>query len=345
MLFAVALGVLLAAGPIILWHRAERAVATLQIELRPSSHEVEVGGRRLAVGERCEQRAEDMRTDAARAPRRCVPPVTSRISPPRHRQTLLRRTTPAGSRRARGWRKRIARGVRVPALGPGERAELRFAIPTAERGVLTVPSLRLWCLDPFELFAYEMVVTTEASIVVVPDPTPPRGLVGGVLQPAGRLVWAPPQSGEASGGQGFDLSGLRPYVPGDRLRLLHWPTLARTGELLVRDFEGSGTDAVTLIMDDRADKIDPAHFEAIVSATAGIGSRGGPARSRSGVALAGRRVSRPASRATALEGAPSGSGHGRSGQVAPGTRRDRRLRSSKGRRPARATMRIRTASS
>jgi hypothetical protein len=43
-LFAVALGVLLAAGPIVLWHRAERAVATLQIELRPSSHEVQVGG-------------------------------------------------------------------------------------------------------------------------------------------------------------------------------------------------------------------------------------------------------------------------------------------------------------
>jgi uncharacterized protein (DUF58 family) len=159
----------------------------------------------------------------------------------------------------------------VPALGPEERAELHFAIPSSKRGVLTVPSLRLWCLDPFELFAYEMVVTTEASIVVVPDPTTPRGLVGGVLQPAGRLVWSPPQSGESSGGQGFDLSGLRPYVVGDRLRLLHWPTLARTGELLVRDFEGSGTDAVTLIMDDRADKVDPEHFEAVVSATAGIG--------------------------------------------------------------------------
>jgi uncharacterized protein (DUF58 family) len=55
------------------------------------------------------------------------------------------------------------------------------------------------------------------------------------------------------------------------LRLLHWPTLARTGELLVRDFEGSGTDAVTVIMDDRAGVVDQAGFEAIVSVTAGIG--------------------------------------------------------------------------
>jgi uncharacterized protein (DUF58 family) len=268
-LFAVALGVLLAAGPIVLWHRADRAVAAVQIELRPSSHEVQVGGEGwLSV------------SVANNGPRTCAPMRLERpddafcLSRPGFRRTTSE-SDPAHdatrSRRSRGWRKQMAGAVRVPALGPEERAELQFAIPSSRRGVLTVPSLRLWCTDPFELFAYEMVVTTEASIVVVPDPTPPRGLVGGVLQPAGRFVWSPPQSGESSGGQGFDLSGLRPYVPGDRLRLLHWPTLARTGDLLVRDFEGSGTDAVTLIMDDRADKIDHDQFEAVVSATAGIG--------------------------------------------------------------------------
>jgi uncharacterized protein (DUF58 family) len=160
----------------------------------------------------------------------------------------------------------------VPALGPSDQAELTFSIPSNRRGVLSVPSLKIWCLDPFELFAYEMVVTTETSIVVVPRTTPPTAVVGGVLQPAGRLEWSPPASGEASGGQGFDLSGLRPYLPGDRLRLLHWPTLARTGELLVRDFEGSGTDAITLIMDDRGGIVNARDFESIVSATAGVGA-------------------------------------------------------------------------
>jgi uncharacterized protein (DUF58 family) len=137
--------------------------------------------------------------------------------------------------------------------------------------VLTLKGLRLWCTDAFELFAYEITASTEASVVVVPRTSPPKDIVQGVLQPAGRLVWSPPASGEASGGPGFDLSGLRPYVPGDRLRLLHWPTLARTGDLVVRDFEGSGTDAVTVIMDDRAGVVDPADFESIVRATAGVG--------------------------------------------------------------------------
>jgi uncharacterized protein (DUF58 family) len=268
-LFAVALGVLLAAGPIMLWHRADRAVTSLQIELRPSSHEVQVGGEgwlAVSVVNIGQRTCAPMRLER--------PDDAFSLSRPGFRRTPAENAAsadPGGARRAPGWRKKVGRGVRVPALGPEERAELQVAMPTSKRGVLTLPRLRLWCLDPFELFAYEMVVTTEASIVVVPDPTTPRRLVGGVLQPAGRFVWSPPQSGESTGGQGFDLSGLRPYVAGDRLRLLHWPTLARTGDLLVRDFEGSGTDAVTLIMDDRADKIDPEKFEAVVSATAGIG--------------------------------------------------------------------------
>jgi hypothetical protein len=270
-LIAVALGVLLAAGPIVLWHRAERAVGTLQIDLRPSSHEIPVGGKaRLFV------------TVQNNGPRNCAP---MRLECPDDEWHLARpgfRSRPSeihegGSpnasqgRRSPGWRKQFARGSRVPSLGVGERAELDFEIPSNRRGVLTLPSLKLWCTDPFELFAYEMIVTAETSILVVPYAVAPEAAVRGVLQPAGRIEWSPPVSGEATGGQGFDLSGLRPYVPGDRLRLLHWPTLARTGDLVVRDFEGSGTDAVTVIMDDRAGVVDEAGFEAIVSATAGIG--------------------------------------------------------------------------
>jgi len=270
-LTAVAFGVLLAAGPIVLWHRAEVAVGALAIELRPSSHEVPVGGTASLLVSISNN---GLRTCA---PMRIELPVDVwQLTRPGLRTRIADHNGPVEpssdrQRRSRGWRKMAARGMRVPALGPDERAELRFEIPSAKRGVLTLPSLKLWCFDPFELFAYEMLVSTETSIVVVPGATPPRGLVGGVLQPAGRLEWSPPDLGESSGGPGFDLSGLRPYVPGDRLRLLHWPTLARTGELIVREFEGSGTDAVTLIMDDRAGVVDPDGFEAIISATAGIG--------------------------------------------------------------------------
>ncbi|MFZ0666387.1 MAG: DUF58 domain-containing protein [Acidimicrobiales bacterium] len=269
-LVAVALGVLLASGPIVLWHRAEIASGALQIELRPSSHEVSVGG---SASVAVSVTNTGMRTCA---PMRLEPPnEVWKLSRPglRSRVSDVDTSVPRGPKkhRSRGWRTMVSRGVRVPALGPGESAEMSFPVPSAKRGVLTLPALKLWCLDPFELFAYEMLISTETSIVVVPDASSPRGVVTGALQPAGRFEWSPPASGESSGGPGFDLAGLRPYVPGDRLRLLHWPTLARTGELIVREFEGSGTDAVTIIMDDRAGAVDASGFEAIVSATAGIG--------------------------------------------------------------------------
>jgi uncharacterized protein (DUF58 family) len=280
-LVAVALGVLLAVGPIVLWHRAERSTGTMQIELRPSAHEIPVGGfaavlvsvtnsgPRSSAPMRLERPDEEWRLARPGFRRRISEPTTfPSLSEPR-------------ARRARGWRGRVARGVRVPTLGPGQRAELEFAVPSSVRGVLTLRGLRLWCQDAFELFAYQTAVSTEASIVVVPEVKLPRRVVSGVLQPAGRIEWAPPASGEAQGGPGFDLSGLRPYVPGDRLRLLHWPTLARTGELLVRDFEGSGTDSVTVIMDDRAGVVSRSDFEAIVSTTAGVGRQA----TRSGLGL------------------------------------------------------------
>lgn len=287
-LLAVALGVLLAAGPIVLWHRAERAVGTIHIELRPSTHEVTVGSHA-----RLDVRITNTGSRTS-APMRLDPPGSSwQLSRPGLRRQASESVVPegaqtgiggehpfeedgtgpsAGTRPGSRWRTGPGRASRVPALAAGASADLTFEVPTSVRGVLTMPSLRLWCVDPFELFAYEIVVPTETSIIVVPDTVSPRGTVNGVLQPAGRIEWAPPPSGEASGGQGFDLSGLRQYVPGDRLRLLHWPTLARTGELLVRDFEGSGTDAVTVIMDDRANAVASEDFERVVTATAGIGT-------------------------------------------------------------------------
>jgi uncharacterized protein (DUF58 family) len=272
-LLAVALGVLLAVGPIVLWHRAERSTASMQIELRPSAHEFPEGGSALLtatvvnIGARS---SAPMRLESADA--------MWKLSRPGIRQRQVgageatkTATSQAGPRRSRGWRGRVAAAVRVPALASGERAEIDFFVPDDRRGVLTLKGLRLWCTDAFELFAYEIATSTEASVVVVPRTAPPKDVVQGILQPAGRLVWSPPASGEATGGQGFDLSGLRPYVPGDRLRLLHWPTLARTGDLVVRDFEGSGTDAVTVIMDDRHGVVGPADFESIVRTTAGVG--------------------------------------------------------------------------
>ena len=67
-----------------------------------------------------------------------------------------------------------------------------------------------------------------------------------------------------------DFSGIRPYVPGDRLRLLFWPALARRDELMVRDFEDSGSHRVRVVADTRP-LIGAAGCESVLATAAGLG--------------------------------------------------------------------------
>ena len=59
---------------------------------------------------------------------------------------------------------------------------------------------------------------------------------------------------------------VRPYVSGDPARLVHWPTSARRGELVVREYEPPPALGVALLVDLRGPRP-----EAIASRAAGIG--------------------------------------------------------------------------
>ena len=68
-------------------------------------------------------------------------------------------------------------------------------------------------------------------------------------------------------GGGDTVRAVRPYVPGDPARLVHWPTSARRGELVVREYEPPPALGVALVVDLRGP--DP---ERAASLGAGIGS-------------------------------------------------------------------------
>jgi uncharacterized protein (DUF58 family) len=48
---------------------------------------------------------------------------------------------------------------------------------------------------------------------------------------------------------GFDLHSVREYTQGESLRRVHWPTTARTGELMVKELEDSPRDAISVLLD------------------------------------------------------------------------------------------------
>jgi uncharacterized protein (DUF58 family) len=67
---------------------------------------------------------------------------------------------------------------------------------------------------------------------------------------------------------------MRSYVIGDDLRRIHWPSVARTGELMIRQDESTRRSNAVLFVDTREAAVGQVHapaFEKAVSAAASVG--------------------------------------------------------------------------
>jgi uncharacterized protein (DUF58 family) len=163
--------------------------------------------------------------------------------------------------------------MHLPPLGAGEALSLSFPVPTEHRGVFHFRGARLWCVDSFGLFAQLAATGTSATISVHPVPRPVEVSDHLLQGDHGNEEYQPyvPNAPKRQDNLG-DFAGLRPYVPGDRLRLLYWPSLARTGDLMVRDFEDIGPRRVTLVADVRP-HLGGRGAEAVLATAAGVGLR------------------------------------------------------------------------
>lgn len=176
---------------------------------------------------------------------------------PNWRQRARDRRTVSGSRR-------------LPDLGPNADVTFSIRVPTASRGLLTLSDLGLWCEDPFGLVARRITVAPPAHVVVYPVPAEitARGRPTSA-HPGGRERSA--ASGATNALSGDELSGLRPYAPGDRLTRLHWPSLARTGDLVVREFLEPQAGSLALLVDLRPSAHTGDSIERTISRAAGFG--------------------------------------------------------------------------
>lgn len=160
---------------------------------------------------------------------------------------------------------------RVPPLESGATASFSSVAPTWSRGVFTLEPLRLWCADSLGLVARVVATGPRATVTVYPAPLAVdldenllRGETG--AEESQNLIPVARRGSDSLG----DFSGIRPYVPGDRLRLLFWPALARRDELMVRDFEDSGSHRVRVVADVRS-LIGPDGCESVLATVAGVG--------------------------------------------------------------------------
>lgn len=112
------------------------------------------------------------------------------------------------------------------------------------RGAFPLGPTRLVSGDVFGLFSNERVIPAQHELLVMPltvdltrFPSPQGVFPGGraILQRATEVT---PQA-----------AGVREYIPGDGLRSIHWPTTARRGRLMVKEYEQDPQADVWVVLD------------------------------------------------------------------------------------------------
>ena len=127
-----------------------------------------------------------------------------------------------------------------PVPAGGERL-VETTVSFERRGVYEIGPAELVFSDPFGLLRFRRDAGERAEALVYPEihELPARSMAG-EDETGGRSRFAR---------RGEDLAGLREYRRGDDRRLIHWKSLARTGELFVKEFEPESPRRYTVMLD------------------------------------------------------------------------------------------------
>ena len=151
-------------------------------------------------------------------------------------------------------------------LSSGSSVVATYRLPTERRGIVRIGPLEIEIADPFGLVRRRIPAGSTAELTVLPPVV--------ALLPLPFTLGDDPLAGAEQpnhlGRTGEDFYALRPYVVGDELRRVHWPSTARTGELQVRQDEQPWQGRVTVLLDVRRTTTDQAGFERMVTAAASV---------------------------------------------------------------------------
>lgn len=156
----------------------------------------------------------------------------------------------------------------IQRLAPGEKAEELFAIPTQRRGVVQVGPVSVVRGDPLGLFERAHRRDEPVDLFVHPQTVLFDGQSLGFLRDLEGLPAADLSRDDVS------FHALNEYQPGDDLRHVHWRSTARTGIMMVRQYEETRRSHFVIgLSTSTGDYADPADFELGISAAGSIGLR------------------------------------------------------------------------
>ena len=154
----------------------------------------------------------------------------------------------------------------LPSMAAGAVHEEIYAIPTAQRAVVIVGPVRSVRADPLGVARREMRWTDPVELYVHPATVSLEGTRAGLLRDLEG------QATRTISDNDMSFHALREYIPGDDRRNIHWRTSARTGTLMVRQFEDTRrTHTALTVSNDARDYASDPELELAVSAFASIG--------------------------------------------------------------------------
>ncbi|HEX5415230.1 MAG TPA: DUF58 domain-containing protein [Chloroflexota bacterium] len=225
LLLAVVVGGLaVMSGQVILFHLTDVLVATVLlagvwsvVSVRGLRVERTIRNDRASVGEEIEQRLE------------------------------IRATLPI----PRVWLEAIDGGT-MPGYRPGRVLDLgirgrrvwEVSAPCLRRGVYDLGPLRIAGTDPFGLFRFGRRFGPSRRVLIYPETFDLTGMV----LPAGNLFGGDKRKSGWHQTTPF-VAGVRDYHAGDPVRHVHWPSSAKAGHLMVKEFDAEPVADVWLVLD------------------------------------------------------------------------------------------------
>lgn len=154
----------------------------------------------------------------------------------------------------------------LPRMQPGDVHEDVFAIPTSRRTILQVGPVRSVRGDPVGLLRRQVKWTDPVELFVHPKTVQLDETAPGLIRDLEGITTRDLTNSDIA------FHALRDYVAGDDRRYIHWKSSARTGQLMVRQFEQTRRSVLALGLSTSIDDYaDPLEFETAISILGSLG--------------------------------------------------------------------------
>lgn len=159
--------------------------------------------------------------------------------------------------------------LEVPLLRGSAVQDEEVSIPGHRRGIISIGPASTVRRDPLGLFRRERTWQEAETLYVHPQtlrlPSMSSGLIRDLEGQASRTIVTDDLSFHA----------IREYQAGDSRRQVHWKSTAKTGKLMVRQYEETRRSGISIVLASREDEFrDPDEFELAVSVVGSLALRG-----------------------------------------------------------------------